>query len=547
MLSGSIIQDMKLRVTFYARVSTDKDEQMHSLTSQISYFKDYIMKNSNWLFVEGYIDEGISGTSINKREKFLQMIDDAKNSKFDLILTKEISRFSRNTIDSIRYTQELLQYGVGVYFLNDNINTILPDSELRLTIMASVAQDEVRKLSERVHFGMKRSIENGVVLGCSNIYGYIKNNGKLVIEESQADMIRFIYDNYANTPISLSSLAKLLLNKGYLNNKGNPIDIMVIQRIIQNPKYKGYYCGNKTKIVDYRTKLKEKLHKSEWKIYKDFENVPPIVNEEIWQKANQKLIEMKNSFKNRQLNTKIFQNRYTYSGKIFCKKHQSSYHRSSSGERKKNPTWECREYRKNGIKGCSNPKLFERQLDSFFSNLIEERVLIKEDILENVLEEYKEYLQINNVDYTILILEKKQKNYINKKEKLIDLYIEKRISKTDFESIKSDYEEKIVKLNNEIDKLKIEKTNEKTIYEKLDFLKKELVKIEKNVSCFNELFNIIVDKIIVESYDLKYKNKAKLKILLKSGNILFAISDNRGHNFHLTDYYTTNNSSKCCN
>ena len=149
-LQGKNITTLPLRVTFYARVSTDSDEQLNSLENQISYFKEYITNNPNWIYVDGYIDEGISGSSVKKRKHFLRMIEDAKRHKFDLILTKEISRFSRSTLDSIMYTQELLSNGVGVYFLNDNINTILPDSELRLTMMSSIAQDEVRRLSERV-------------------------------------------------------------------------------------------------------------------------------------------------------------------------------------------------------------------------------------------------------------------------------------------------------------------------------------------------------------------------------------------------------------
>ena len=131
----------------------------------------------NWTFVEGYVDEGLSGTSVKKRERFLRMIEDAHEKKFDFIVTKEISRFSRNTLDSIRYTQELLQCGVGVFFQSDNINTLMPDAELRLTIMSSIAQDEVRKISERVKFGFKRAIENGVVLGSNRIWGYRKQDG----------------------------------------------------------------------------------------------------------------------------------------------------------------------------------------------------------------------------------------------------------------------------------------------------------------------------------------------------------------------------------
>ena len=181
--SGKSIYDIPMRVTYYARVSTEKDEQLHSLSAQIKYYSDMIKQNSNWKFVEGYIDEGLSATSVKKRESFLTMIEDAKSGKFDFVITKEISRFSRNTVDSIQYTQQLLTCGVGVLFQSDNINTLLPDSELRLTIMSSIAQDEVRKISERVRFGFRRAIEKGSVLGNNKIWGYKKDNGKLVIVE----------------------------------------------------------------------------------------------------------------------------------------------------------------------------------------------------------------------------------------------------------------------------------------------------------------------------------------------------------------------------
>ena len=143
--NGKTIYDLLLRVTFYARVSTDKDEQLNSLENQVQYYTEFIQTKPNWQFVEGYIDEGISGTSTKKRDNFNRMISDAKNGRFDFIITKEISRFSRSTLDSIKYTQELLENDVGVFFQNDNINTLDTDSEFRLVVMAGVAQDEVRK------------------------------------------------------------------------------------------------------------------------------------------------------------------------------------------------------------------------------------------------------------------------------------------------------------------------------------------------------------------------------------------------------------------
>ena len=165
------IYEIPMRVTFYARVSSEKDEQLNSLDNQITYYTDLIKKNPQWDYVPGYIDEGISGISTQKRENFNQMIEDAKSDMFDFVITKEISRFARNTLDSIQFTRELLKNGVGVFFQNDNINTLDEDSELRLSIMSSIAQDELRKLSSRIKFGHQQAIKNHVVLGNSRIFG----------------------------------------------------------------------------------------------------------------------------------------------------------------------------------------------------------------------------------------------------------------------------------------------------------------------------------------------------------------------------------------
>ena len=188
------IYDIPLRVTFYARVSSEKDEQLNSLDNQISYYRNFIKKNANWEFVEGYIDEGLSGMSTKKRENFHNMITDAKAGLFDLVITKEITRFARNTLDSIQYTRDLLSYGVGVFFQNDNINTLDEDSELRLTIMSGIAQDELRKLSSRIKFGHQEAIKKNVVLGNSRIFGYRKDNKRLVIDEKEAEMVRELFE-----------------------------------------------------------------------------------------------------------------------------------------------------------------------------------------------------------------------------------------------------------------------------------------------------------------------------------------------------------------
>lgn len=253
------LSDIALRVTFYARVSTDSDEQLNSLDNQISYYRDYITRNPAWTFIDGYIDEGLSGMTTRKRDNFQRMVQDAKDDKFDLILTKEITRFARNTLDSICYTRELLSAGVGVFFQNDNINTFDEDSELRLTIMSGIAQDELRKLSSRVKFGHQQAIKNNVVLGNSRIFGYRKDSRRLVIDENEAPMVRELFELYATDHYSMKQIENLFWEKGYRNHNGRKIAHTTMSGMISNPKYKGYYVGNKVRIVDMFTKKQKFL------------------------------------------------------------------------------------------------------------------------------------------------------------------------------------------------------------------------------------------------------------------------------------------------
>lgn len=543
-MKGVPLQELNLRVCFYARVSTDKDEQLHSLQSQISFFNDYISKVPNWKFVGSYIDEGISGTQVKKREEFLKMTRDAKRHKFDLILTKEISRFSRNTLDSIKYTQELLSNGVGVYFLNDNINTILPDSELRLTLMSSIAQDEVRKLSERVSFGMRRSIDNGVVLGSSNIYGYVKDKGKLVIEENEAEMIKIIFDRYANTTDGLSKVSRYLFSLGYKSKTGNSLDTTILTRIIENPKYKGYYCGHKSKVLDYRTKQKKKLNESDWIIYKDNENVPPIVSEELWERANIKLKQRQDSFTNRAVNKAVFQNRYTYSGKIYCGCHNLTYHRSSAGKRKNNPVWECQVYRKESLKGCSNPRVFELELDEVFKDMFNKLFKKKNNIFDEVLNECKNYLENNNNEIEIKNLESKILVLTSKKDKLLELVMEEYLSKDDYKKQVDLINEDLNIYQNKINELQSNKKDKNYIENKINEIRNALEKCLDDSKCYSDVFNEIIDRIIVHKQTDK---QIKLDIFIKTGESLYTTSDNLGKKFHLLDSYTTNSCGICGN
>lgn len=280
--SGKSIYELSLRVVYYARVSTLSEEQSTSIINQVDYFYNYIKSIKNWTFVGSYIDEGISGKDVIKRENFLRMIEDGKCNKYDLILTKSVSRFARNTIDSIYYTNLLFKYNIGVMFINDNINTFYSDSEFRLTLMASIAQDELRKLSESVKFGLMQSVNRGVVLGNNNIYGYFKRDGKLVIDEKESIIVKDIYNLFISGIYNYSKIGRII-DKKY----GRRMDCNTVKRILTNYKYKGYYCGGKSEVIDYKSNMRKRYDSSRWVIYKDYDRVPPIVEESIWDRVNE--------------------------------------------------------------------------------------------------------------------------------------------------------------------------------------------------------------------------------------------------------------------
>lgn len=284
---GGNIYEQPLRVCYYARVSTDHELQATSIVNQVDYFVQYIKSNKPWIFVGGYIDEGISGKEVKRREQFLKMIEDGKEKKFDLVLTKSVSRFARNTIDSIWYTNLLLEYGIGVMFINDNINTFYSDSEFRLTLMASIAQDEIRKLSENVQFGLRQSIERGVVLGNSNILGYVKEKGKLVIVPEEAEIVQEIFSLFQTEKYSYLEVGRKIYQKYHKN-----LDSTGIKRVLENPKYKGYYCGRKSRVIDYKHSKRKQMIPEEWVTYRNEEAVPAIIEENLWNHV-QKIIQQR--------------------------------------------------------------------------------------------------------------------------------------------------------------------------------------------------------------------------------------------------------------
>ena len=514
------IFDLPMRVTYYGRVSTTREEQENSIEHQMSYFSEMIQSNPNWTYVEGYVDR-IRGESAVNRQEFMRMIEDGKDGRFDLILTKEVSRFARNTIDSLTYTRDLLRNGVGVFFQNDNICTIDTDSELRLTIMSSIAADEVRKLSERVRWGHKRSIEQGVVMGNSRIFGYDKNDKKLVINESEAEMVRFIFETYATGEYSTRKIEDMLYEKGYRGRSGTRIHHNTISGIIQNPKYKGYYCGNKVKIVDYRTKEQRFLPEDEWIMYKDETGdiVPAIVDEEIWERCNYIFKERSTAIKSRE---RSFKDKSVFTGKVWCKVHEKPYWRTnfsnSKSKGKQVYQWLCCEKRRFGVKSCESIAIMESDLYTMLGDYFKDIMENIEDYVNTFIQVYKETDKDAINERKIQSLKSQLEKERNRRNKLLELLEEDIITKAEFKERNGCQNVFISQLEEELHELENSAQDESQYFKDIQEVKKLFLdmydpEMEMTKEQVDNLVKTLVDRIdVVPVSDTEMALELKLKV-----------------------------------
>ena len=500
-LKTKSIYDIPLRVTYYARVSSESDEQLNSLGNQITYYEDLIKRNKNWTFVPGYIDEGLSGISTKKRENFNRMIEDAAEDKFDLIITKEISRFARNTLDSIQFTRQLLSHGVGVFFQNDNINTLDEDSELRLSIMSSIAQDELRKLSSRVKFGHQQAIKDSVVLGNSRIFGYTKDGGRLVIDEAEAAMVRELFELYATDQYSMKQIENIFWEKGYRNHNGKRLAHTTMSNMIANPKYKGYYVGNKVKVIDMFTKKQKFLPPEEWVMFKDETGqiVPAIVSEELWDKANEILKRRSDDVKSRQ---GICNHQNLLTGKLFCTCCAAAYYRRESRDKQgnKNSKWVCSGKIKNGADSCTSFPIYEEEIKPLLFEVFRET-----EVNVNVLiEEYMEMYRSLDTDNQIAKQIGQQKDRLviaqKKKSKLLEYNVTGQLSDADFLAMNKDCAEEIKDIEAQLQELEQQMFSREEFRKHMDAIRATLEAAQKDAAqgmITAEFVSKYVDKILV--------------------------------------------------
>ena len=537
MRNGRSFYDMPLRVTFYARVSTDQDEQINSLENQVQYYTELIQSRPNWRFVPGYVDEGISGGSTKKRDNFNRMIRDAKAGMFDFIITKEISRFSRSTLDSIKYTQELLDYNVGVFFQNDNINTLDTDSEFRLVIMAGVAQDEIRKLSERLKFGFRQAIKNGHVLGNDKLYGYDKKDCVLTVNEEEAEIIRIIFDLYGNQRLGTRTISKRLMELGYTSREGNAFNTLTIRHILENPKYKGWYCGNKSQSVDYRTKRNVLLDESEWVTYPD-PSIPAIVPEELWNRANALYKRRREEMKSHSSGLS-FHNRYPYSAKIYCEEHGTTFHRQVIQTKKgQQEVWQCKVYRSHGRGACSAPQIRSSDLDLILSDIFKELVRDKEKIIDSLVTVLTNIPK--EVDYGKLRcqVENEMEDLERKKNRLLDLSIAGALTVEEFKERNDAFNAQILACQEKLTAIRQEEENQSS--EELDIpairqALDEALRFTGEID--TALVATILDKVVVKKESTK--DAIHLDIFLKLGSTYEAVYTPLKHTAGITSLKNT--------
>ena len=536
MLKTKSIYDIPLRVTYYARVSSESDEQLNSLGNQISYYDDLIKRNSNWTFVPGYIDEGLSGISTKKRENFNRMIDDAAEDKFDLVITKEISRFARNTLDSIQFTRQLLNNGVGVFFQNDNINTLDEDSELRLSIMSSIAQDELRKLSSRVKFGHQQAIKDKVVLGNNRIFGYVKDNGRLVIDEEQAIMVRELFKLYATGQYSMKQIETIFWNKGYRNYNGNKIAHTTMSNMIANPKYKGYYVGNKVKVIDMFSKKQKFLPPEEWVMFKDEtgEIVPAIVSEELWDRANEILKRRSDDVKSRQ---GICNHANLLTGKLHCTCCGTAYYRRDSKDKQGNVNskWVCSGKIKNGADSCDSFAIYEDEIKPLLFEVFQETEVNVAALIDEYMEMYRSLDEDNQIPKQIE--EQKQRRDIaqKKKSKLLEYNVTGQLSDADFLAMNKACTEEIKDAEAQIHELEQQMFSREEFRKHMDTIRATLEAARRDAAqgmVTVEWVNKYIDKVLVTPED---DGSLRLDIKIFTGETtqkyLASLRGRTGHTF----------------
>lgn len=521
------------KVAIYARVSTEHEAQLSALENQIQYYDEELAKHPDWVLYDRYIDEGITGTSTKKRPNFMRMMEDAQNGCFDLIITREVSRFARNTVDALQETRNLKRIGVEVYFTEDHIWTMNDeDGELRLTIMATLAQNESRKTSQRVKAGQKISFENGVIYGTGNILGYDKIGKEFIINEEQARTVRLIYDLYLKGK-GIKNIKYELESIGYKTATGkNRWDSATISRILQNSFYCGIIEYRKYYVPDYLEQKRVRNTGQVEKVYTEGKHTP-LISKEDFDRVQKMLNEKKLDLKEKTAENKLNGKRPATSiwGKILVCKCGSSYnkrvyHKNSDGS--KSYCYQCYEQKNNGSiktrlkkgldisKTCDSQMIQEWKLELVSKVLFEKiwtdkeqlRLLVNNMLDKTIIEDGKEDIknEIELCTRKLDLIKKKESN-------TFDAYISELINKDIYIKKKKELDKEQEELNFKIKELseKLGEDKEQELVNKLKILKNTISESlnfdTDNIS--ENLIDSLIEKVTVYNNRFVWKLKGE--------------------------------------
>lgn len=491
----------KKRVCAYCRVSTNNEEQLESYENQVSYYTNYIQNKSEWSFVDIYADEGISGTGTKNRIEFQRMIKDAKEGEIDLILTKSISRFARNTMDLLKYVRELKEKGIAVLFEKENINTLESAGEVFLTIFSSIAQDESRNISENSRWGIVKGFKDGKVFcNTTRFLGYDKDeNGELIINEKEAEIVRRIYREYLEGK-SYISIAKGLEKDGISTGTGNKKwwD-STVAGILANEKYCGTLLQQKTITVDYLShkRVKNKGLDAQYRIE---DNHEAIIPKEIFEKVQDERERRALTVGTLAGDRNKYSSKYPFSGKLICGDCGSVFRRRTwnSNNSSKKIVWQCKTYLQKGKEVCTAKSVSERVLEEAFVDVFNRLKNNSEGFIETLTKNIEKVLakRAENTD----LIEIEDKIEVSKEELkgLIKL-------RTKGQMDEEVYNEEYVRISNELESLRQDKSKIETgnlsieqHKEKVDEIIKVIKEQEGLLTEFDDkIFNALIDRIEV--------------------------------------------------
>ena len=393
------LEPQKKKMAAYCRVSTDQLEQLSSYEAQVAYYTAFIENHPDYECAGIYADEGISGTNTKKREQFNKMIEDCKDGKINMIITKSISRFARNTLDCLNFVRQLKELGVGVIFVKENINTLDGKGEVLISILASLAQDESRSISENSTWGIRRKFEQGkVTVNCTKFLGYDKDEeGNLIINEKQAKIVRRIYTDYLDGK-GANRISRELEDEGVTgwNGKSKWYESS-IRKMLSNEKYKGDALLQKTYTVDFLTK-KRVENNGEVPQYYVEESHPAIIDKEMWE-AVQLEMERRKAFAEKYNISKLDYATVDnpFAGRVICGHCGSTFGRkvwNSNNERLRRIIWRCnKKYTVKGEKSCENKHIDDRVLYQAFISTFNAMIENKNYFMEK----WKEHLKSDNL------------------------------------------------------------------------------------------------------------------------------------------------------